>query len=323
MKTVIIQYLKETFLFNKIRIFLNRERKISLGKNYPEVIFYVIGHTDKVGGLFWIVNKVLMHLSYAEEHNYIPIVDFKNYATQYQAEGLLHQENIWEYYFDQPTSYSLNDIASAKNIVISKKAATPSEKHFMGHFYENEAKILHFRRLYKKYIHLNIETQKYLEEVYNSIIGNKKNIIGVLCRGTDYVTKRPKDHPIPPTIEEVIDKVLQYIKEYKADYVFLATEDENIKDKFVLKFGDILLFNEQKRTSLSEVREGEYLSETRNRTIVSKEDKYVSGLQYLTAIYILSKCQYLVATQCGGTKGALIMSDGYKSTYIFNKGLYK
>ena len=63
MKTVIIQYLKETFLFNKIRIFLNRERKISLGKNYPEVIFYVIGHTDKVGGLFWIVNKVLMHLS--------------------------------------------------------------------------------------------------------------------------------------------------------------------------------------------------------------------------------------------------------------------
>lgn len=89
--------LKETFLFNKIRIFLNRERKISLGKNYPEVIFYVIGHTDKVGGLFWIVNKVLMHLSYAEEHNYIPIVDFKNYATQYQAEGLLHQENIWEY----------------------------------------------------------------------------------------------------------------------------------------------------------------------------------------------------------------------------------
>ena len=74
---------------------------------------------------------------------------------------------------------------------------------------------------------------------------------------------------------------------------------------------------------MSEVREGEYLSETRNRTIVSKEDKYVSGLQYLTAIYILSKCQYLVATQCGGTKGALIMSDGYKSTYIFNKGLYK
>lgn len=52
-------------------------------KQNADKTFYVIGWNDEGGGLFWIVNKVCMHIAYALDHGYIPVVDLKNYITQY------------------------------------------------------------------------------------------------------------------------------------------------------------------------------------------------------------------------------------------------
>lgn len=46
-------------------------------KQNADKTFYVIGWNDEGGGLFWIVNKVCMHIAYALDHGYIPVVDLK------------------------------------------------------------------------------------------------------------------------------------------------------------------------------------------------------------------------------------------------------
>lgn len=71
------------WIYHKYFIFKGRQRKICLGSKNADKTFYVIGWNDEGGGLFWIVNKVCMHIAYALDHGYIPVVDLKNYITQY------------------------------------------------------------------------------------------------------------------------------------------------------------------------------------------------------------------------------------------------
>ena len=44
-------------------------------------------------------------------------------------------------------------------------------------------------------------------KIIQRLFNNSKNILGVLTRGTDYISKKPKDHPIQPNITDVINDV--------------------------------------------------------------------------------------------------------------------
>ena len=45
-----------------------------------------------------------------------------------------------------------------------------------------------------------------------------KNILGVLTRGTDYIARKPKQHPIPPNVSILINDVKEMDNKYKYDY---------------------------------------------------------------------------------------------------------
>jgi hypothetical protein len=66
-----------------------RERKTSYGNENSDKIFYIIGFFDYACGLFGLISHVLKHIVYAEKFEYIPIVDFQNYDTQYLDPGSL------------------------------------------------------------------------------------------------------------------------------------------------------------------------------------------------------------------------------------------
>lgn len=319
---IIKRFLKSTFLFKYYDSYRRRERRISNGNDNPDKTYYVIGPSDPQGGLFWLINIVLMHISYAEKKGYIPIVDMKNNITQYLDPSLLHKENAWEYFFQQPCGITLNDISSSKNIILSKKDACPNSDHFMGNFYDNEIWINHFRDLFSRYIKPQPHILQNLESSYKSILGGKR-VVGVLCRGTDYITKKPTGHPIPPTPKQVIEKTKEIQKSYNCNYVFLATEDEDIFNTFLNEFGEYLLYNTQDRIRRADVRSGEYLSTARLRNGGTVDYRKRNGLQYYEAIYILSKCNCFISARCGGAKGVLLMNNGFEYKYIFNLGMYK
>ena len=308
-------------LLQKWNEYKNRERMIHQGHENKDIIFYVIGMDDTIGGLFWLINKSLMHIAYAVEHNYVPIVDFQNNRTQYQAAELYGIDNIWEYYFKQPMGYGLQDIKKSKFVIMAKKSHTPDEAHFMGNFYDNPERIGYFRNFFKKYIIVNDRTKAYLDSSYMNLISNQGKVLGVLCRGTDYIMSKPKGHPIPPTAEETIRCAKAVMEKYHCQKIFLATEDEDVYNDFYGEFKDKLLTNNQVRLSKTQMQGNKLLAGYRDELFTTKEQKYKAGLEYLVAIYLLSKCDCFIGSRCGGTKGVLMMTDGFEYQYIFNLGM--
>lgn len=310
------------YLFHLYCEYTSKEKKKSFGKENPDKVFYVIGQKERTGGLWWIVNKVIMHLAYADDNGYIPIIDYQNYWTQYHLDGELGNVNVWEKFFCQPSNYTLENISKSKNIIISDKKASPSNKYFMGNtdFYDNPTRLAYFQQIFRKYIRFSEASKKYLEEKKDEIIPNNERIVGVLCRGTDYLLKKPKNHPIQPNPEDVIEHVAIVMNEYNCKYVFVATEDEDILEQFKERFGDTLLFVNQKRINKEDMSKVDLIVDiTKN----NGEDKYIMGLNYLLSTFILSSCTCFIGGRTGGTKGVLLMQKGFEYCYVYNLGFYE
>ena len=308
-------------LFMHYNAFISREKHVSYGTDFPDRYFYIIGQKESSGGLWWIVNKVIMHLAYADEKGYIPIVDFKHFWTQYHNKGELNRVNVWEKFFFQPANYTLEEISHAKNIILSDKYASPSEKYLMGntYFYDDKDRQNYFRNIFNKYIKFSDNTLSYLEGIRKDIIPNEARVVGVLCRGTDYLLRRPKNHPIQPNPEEVMQLTDKTMKEYHCDYVFLATEDEDILNQFENHFSKKLLYVKQRRVKKKNMNDSDYMIDINKQV---NEDKYMMGLNYLSAIYILSKCSCFIGGRTGGTKGVLLMKGSFEFEYVYNLGFY-
>ena len=209
-KKIIYKYFP--FIVNVKNTIANRKRKASYGKENPDKIFYVFGCKDDTGGLWWHINKSLMHIAYAVDNGYIAVIDMQNFHNQYTEDSKFGKINVWEIFFQQPMGYTLEDIAHSKNIILSKKAPYPNHKYWMGQseFYDNEDRIKYFHNLFSKYIKFNNKTKEYLQKQYENILSGKGRVVGVLCRGTDYVLYRPKGHPVQPEPQDVIKDVKNF-----------------------------------------------------------------------------------------------------------------
>ena len=123
-----------------------------------------------------------------------------------------------------------------------------------------------------------------------------KNILGVLTRGTDYIARKPKQHPIPPNVSILINDVKEMDNKYKYDYIFFSTEDEFIRINFTKHF----------KYKLKQV----------------KPNVNVKYNLYLINIIILSKCLDIITAKCSGTAGIFVLSNGFRNIKIYELGYY-
>lgn len=311
-----------SLMYRLYKQYKNREYKTSYGQDHSNITFYVYGQDDDLGGLWWTVNKVVMHIAYAQDKGYVPVIDMQNYISQYQNKGDLHSVNTWERFFKQPCGYDLDDISSSKNVIIASKTPAPQPKYLMGNkdFYEDPQRLAYFRSVFKNNIFFSDDVQHYLDKLCNKILGDKK-VLGVLCRGTDYLKLKPKGHPIQPEPIEVIDKCKLIMSEYGCTHIFIATEDIDILNMFKEEFSNNLLYIEQERASQNQIKDSQYLASVYHD---SKCDKFDMGLNYLSATYLLSRCTCFIGGRTGGTKGVLLLrnNEEFDYLYIYNLGLY-
>ncbi len=180
-------------------------------------------------------------------------------------------------------------------------------------------------RAYEWFVHPNDATRQYIEADYQATIQGKKHILGVLCRGTDYTTLQPKGHPRQPTVEQVIEKVQEQMQTEQYEAIYLATEDQRIAERFEQAFPGRVLTN--RREYFDKAFETLYRQDQRRDITdvnLHRDDaNYWRSIQYLSSMAILSRCEALVAGNCGGTCLALLMNNmHYRYTYIFNLGMY-
>ncbi len=292
-----------------------REKRRKLGNENPDKIFYVIRRATCKVGLFSYVMTNMGLVKYALERGYIPVIDMQENGNTYLEADEVGKKNAWEFYFEQPCGYGLTDIAESRNVIYSSGLITEGTVYPVREtiFAEDTGK--EWRELFHCYLRPNREIRQEADLLFDSLFEGKK-VLGVLCRGTDYLNNHPKNHPVQPEPQAVIEKAGQVMKEFECDYLYLATEDEDIYAQFRKTFGDRLKVTEARRyqdTGTANI----------NEVSCQREGgRYLKGKEYLINMILLSKCSCLVAGAVGGTYGAYLMSEGYEYEFVYDLGVY-
>jgi len=253
------------------------------------------------------------HLLYLLE-GYIPIIDLMSFDNIYNKNNI--SNNPWEIFFNQPFNYTLYDVKKyAKNVTYfncTHKFYRPNE-----YIYFNKSSIIFWHQFAKKYMPVKDNIIYEARAIMKKLFNKSKNILGVKLRGTDYVAQRPKTHPIPPKVEQVISDVKLMDSLYKYDYIFFTTEDEIIKNKFIPKFRDKLKLLNPKVYVKYNFNEKSFI--TLNEKIIGNIE-YTKN--YLLNIIILSKCLDFVSSKGSGAIGVFILSNGFRNIKIYDLGFY-
>jgi hypothetical protein len=291
------------------------QKKKSFGEYNENKIIYLIkpDYQDGVEGLLSLIHKQVIYIDYAKQKGYIPYVDWKNYMTQYYN-GI---DNVWEYFFVQPSEITEEEVYSCKNVYLS--GWTFNNINPLGLF---EKDIFFDKEIEKKSYDLLFNNLRFSNEVLKAVETEAQNIdidkcIGVYVRGTDYVRLKPSGEYIQPNVRQVEEQIIKFVNKYNAP-IFLVTEDGEIYDSLVIKFGK----------SIRTVSYDSFIYNYDGKDVLSKSNvlevnKKLRGQRYLVKMILLSKCKYLISSITQGSKFSYALNGGkYIDEYIFNLGLY-
>lgn len=313
-------FIKHPSLENKIYYIYNYFKdktsiEHSVNGKRKDCNYYVIRpRTNCVEGLLSLVIFVLRKIEFAKRKNLLPVVDMKNFRTQYY-DGV---NNIWDLFFEQPSSISLDNAYNGPYIISGNKFIDREDyKLFSDEIFEK-------KEVFKKTCELvsnNIVFKKSVTDIINDFDKNYdiRDCIGVYLRGTDYIKLKPVGENIQPNIGDVMKQTDHMILKHGKHKIFLVTEDYNIFCLFKEKYSDDLL------TYGDEFLVKNY----KGKDFLSKEDvlstdKIQLALCYLVKMVLLSKCKYLVSSITYGSRFSYILNNNkYEDEYIFNLGIYK
>ena len=108
--------------------------------------------------------------------------------------------------------------------------------------YSNYIMWEYHHQIQEKYMSVKNEIYLEVEKLWKNLFGNSKNILGILIRGTDYISRKPPGHARPPSVIRAIDDTIKMDEKYKYDFIFIATEDNKIRKKFINDFGELQIF---------------------------------------------------------------------------------
>ena len=292
------------------------EKIVKYGDKNPDKIFYICKRDLPREGLMSYTNNFLGHIVYAVEQGYIPVVDMKNFKNTYLEPEDIGKKNAWELFYKQPTEFSLEEAYESQNVIISN--GQPSPFRLVD---EDSNMLEEWHEYWHKYIHFTEETENIINQEYKKIINKEDVVLGVNIRGTDYVSLQQPGLPIQPKVEELMIEARKWMEKYKCNKIFLCCEDQLIVDQFRSEFKNKLVTNERKfyrKTTGDEP--------VTDITFERANDRYLRGIEYLTTIGILSKCDYLLGGLSGATLSAQLirpLGKPYKDMYIYKLGHIK
>jgi len=317
---------KVPFLYQLFLLFMEKQadnkligEHVSFGELHPDKTFFLIRINNHGLGLLGVYNCVLGYLRIAEKFNYIPIVDLKNYANGYLYKDEIGKKNSWEYYFEQPSKYCLDEVYQSKHVVLAsgvnpREASPIILRHYYLLYPKNRSEL--YYRIIRDQLKLKMDIKHQIDNEFNQIIKGKR-VLGIVKRGSDMINC--KGHAIQPDIKDLIAKASYSMTKWNCDFLFLASEETIAVDEFKKIFGDKLLTNQSARIN-EYIEKKAYTDISFNR----ENDKYLKGLEYLTTVVLLSRCTCLIGSLVGATAGALGMNGGrYENTYIYDLGEYK
>lgn len=243
-------------------------------------------------------------------HGYTPYIALNN-----RQEG----ETNWDTFFRQPFDCQINNEWGGV-----KRIYNYSDMRLdYGYYISTPYSFHHYRRwcrIFHTLVKLNQPTQNYVDEEYQRLFNPKERVLGVLCRGTDYIGY--KGLPIQPKVDTVIKDVQDWMQKYDYQRIYLATECQSIFDKFDKAFPDLVITNQ--RTYYDTIMCENKLPLIGDVSFNRANDNYLKGIQYLSSLVLLSRCNALLSGNCGGALFTLFYNNmKYEHIRIYKLGTYK
>ena len=287
-----------------------------LRKKKSAKTYYVIRpRTTCIEGLLSLYVFVMKRVDYALKKGYIPVVDMKNYKTQYYN----GKDNVWEWFFDQPGGVSVDEVYSGSDSVLLsgyKLKSGEDNTLFSEYVFKDE-------NLNRKCYELMFNNLRFNDKIEKIVVDEASNVpveecIGVYLRGTDYVKMKPVGENVQPTIDMVIEKIREFRGKHGNAPIYLVTEDNEIYLKIKNEFPDDLRLVSYD-SFITDYDGKNFLS----KSGVFKKDMRTVGEEYLAKMILLSRCKYLVSSiTCGSRVSYAWNGNAYSDKYIFDLGKY-
>ena len=273
----------------------------SFGKDNLDKIFYVIWREKSHAGLFSNVFHVLTHLGYAKDLGLTPVVDMENFATLYnEPEPVGGSKNAWEYYFLQPSPFSLKDVYRSKRVIFSYG----SNNSAFGAYYDFPRS----QKLAGQFLQIRPEIMALADTFAQEHFQGET--LGVHIRGQEM--KTAPGHPVPPSIDEMLARAESMQQRHPIAKIFVVSEEQAYIDAFHRRFGGKAVSSEAFRTY-----------DTNAYTLAEYPrplHMYRLGRELMLDALLLSRCDYLLA---GGMGGLAFGSGVSMMAQLLNRNRYK
>jgi hypothetical protein len=289
------------------------ERKWSDGPISTPDHIYVIRRSDKYGGLLSNFHHVLGHVRRARQLGWIPVVDTQDYDW---IQGLTTIErracNFWERVFEQPDRLTLDEAYQYKNIVLSNgqfphKYYPSSFQHILDND-SNDFEII--SELAKDIFKISQTATLEVNKLLSNILG-KTSTIAIWGRGTDYKSP-PVGHIPAMSADKLLKLATSQAEKLSANYIFLATEEEEILNLFLKQLGNNVLYVERPR-----VRANEDVSCTPRWKINRDDHVYKTAIEYLAEVIMCSSSDWISGSLSNGMALALQLHKKGRDAWVY------
>lgn len=303
----------------KLRDFQYREiHKIK--KNVNNVNYYVIRRRPPGAGFFANVIHVIQGIIRATEISSIPVVDMQRYFTFYsRTYSIGNTKNAWEYFYKPINNLQLDQIPKNSNLILSK-----GERILGNHWLSDKSqkyilepnKIKELNSIVTKYIVLQPWCELVLVEIRKYLDWEPTQTLGVFHR-FNYILLRPFNHPIQPSLVELINSVEKRIENTNINRIFVSTDNSELRKIFHKKFGGLIM---------REFRESEYFKDLLVKFIPNfrlHDSQLVETFGYLFETYLLSETKSAVlGISSGSVMAAILNNNQWVNPIILYHGVY-
>ena len=312
-KFIILQviFIVKSIFFFQIFFVKKKNKQKKIIQNSTDKIIYIILRSPPGAGLFSNVNHVISHIAYAKFRKFEYHIDFETNANLYSEDTEINgSKNFWDYYFKQ--TFKKKDLALKKNIIYSCQQN-------LDFFFDTQFKFIkskrlfYYQRIIRENIFLNSDIQNQIDKIKNKLFKNKKNILGVYSRGTDYlITKSIKQgHQRQLSNSDLINKVDYYLQKENFEWVFITAESEEQITEFKNYFSYKAIIYPRHR--IRNYDGHSYLPKIKkNREL----DKYKTGLEYIIEMYLLASVDGFIGSLTNGSAFVIGLND---NKYKFKK----
>ena len=241
-------------------------------------------------GLFSLYSSVLCHLHLADRHRLIPVVDFANFATEYNDAQFTGSMNAWEYYFCPVSDFELREVYSSKNVILSSIGYPQGYPMSVTGMPELQA-------VSAKYIRVLPDIWAQALRCYETDI-KSHHVLGVHFRGQEMRTA--PGHWFPPTKTQMVEAIRRAIATGGFNRIFIVTEDAGYLEFLRRQFGQLIIASDHYRT----------FGANAYRIYPRQTHKYRLGREILVDTIILSLCNGFIGCTSNVAEGAIFLNAG-------------